>query len=229
MSTSNTKAAVAAICLGWCSQALPAPADFILSGGHIKTPAGWAQSLAVRDGIIVAVGDAAAVEAERGSQTRIVDISGRTVLAGLSDVHVHPLGAGLTELRCKIAQGSTLAATKSAIKACASKVQPGGWVVGGQWDAPALGGVPDRKALDDVVPGQPVFLEDTSGHSAWANSRALQIAGINSHTVNPEGGIIERDKRGQPTGILRESATDWSGGMCLCLRTKSCAPRCCGL
>lgn len=185
-----------------------AAADLIMTGGQIKTPSGWADSLAVRDGIITVVGSANAVNAVRGPKTQVLTLGGGTVLPGLDDVHVHPLFAGLTERECKIAQGSTLAETQEHVKACAASVQEGEWVIGGQWDASALGQVPSRSALDAVVRNHPVLLDDTSGHSSWANSRALTIAGITRNTPNPEGGIIERDSAGEPTGILRESAIE---------------------
>lgn len=185
------------------------PADLILTDGHIKTPSGWATSMAVRRGVIVAMGDNAAVMAFRGPATQVVDLHSNVVLPGFSDVHVHPLGAGLSELQCKISQGSSLAQTQATVKKCADKLDsPGDWVVGGQWDVPALGRAPDRKSLDTVVSGHPTILDDTSGHSAWVNTRALEVAGITRQTVDPPGGIIERDKRSEPTGILRESATD---------------------
>jgi len=165
--------------------------------------------MAVRRGVIVAMGDDAAVMPLRGPATQVVDLHSNVVLPGFSDVHVHPLGAGLSELQCKIAQGSSLAATQDAVKKCAASLEsPADWVVGGQWDVPALGRTPDRKALDAVVSGHPIILDDTSGHSAWVNTRALEVAGITRSTVDPPGGIIERDRRGEPTGILRESATD---------------------
>lgn len=184
------------------------PADLILTDGHIKTSSGWANALAAKGGIIVAVGDAPSVLPSRGPRTQIVDLHSSVVLPGFSDVHVHPLGAGLSELQCKIAQGSSLAQTQAIVKKCAAELKPGNWVVGGQWDVPALGRAPDRKALDAVDSGHPVILDDTSGHSAWVNSRALQAAGITRSSVDPPGGIIERDESGEPTGVLRESATD---------------------
>jgi predicted amidohydrolase YtcJ len=187
---------------------LPLPADAIMSAAHIKTPSGWAESLAIRDGVIVALGDNQTVDALRGPRTRLLNLDGHTVLPGLFDVHVHPLFGGLTERECKISQGSALNETQERVRACAGRAEPGAWVIGGQWDAPALGRIPDRKLLDAVSQGRPVMLDDTSGHSSWANSRALAIAGITARTPNPPGGIIERDAAGNPTGILREAAAD---------------------
>jgi len=192
-----------------CSAAAAAePASLILRDGHIRTASGWVASMAVRNGVIVALGTSQDLQALSSPGTRVVDLAGATVLPGLSDVHVHPLFAGLMEQRCKISQGSSLAQTRTAVKACIGKAEPDAWITGGQWDAPALGGVPNRAVLDRIAPRQPVYLEDTSGHSAWVNSRALQIAGITRTTANPEGGIIERGPGGEPTGILRESATE---------------------
>lgn len=188
------------------AQARADAADLIVTGGKVRTSAGWADAMAVRHGVIVAVGDAAAVAKLRGPATRVLDLKGATVLPGLHDTHVHPMDGGITERRCKILQGLDLAAVQKAVKACVARAGAGEWILGGQWDAPALGGVPDKSALDQVAPGQPVLLDDTSGHSAWANSKALAAAGITKDTPNPPGGIIERNARGEPTGVLREGS-----------------------
>jgi predicted amidohydrolase YtcJ len=182
--------------------------DLLMVDGHIRTPDGWVEAMAVRHGIILAVGDTAAMTALKGAATRVIDLRGRTVLPGLHDVHVHPIFAGTREQRCRIAQGSTLEETLRRVKECVAKAGPGKWVTGGQWDVSALGRIPDRKLLDAVAPNNPVLLEDTSAHSVWGNSKALALAGVGKNTPDPKGGIIERDGRGQPTGILRESAMD---------------------
>ena len=183
-------------------------ADLILTHAHIRTPGGWAEALAVSHGVIVALGDANSMESWRTSRTRVLDLGGATVLPGLHDVHVHPIYAGLSERRCRIAQGSTLKETQAKVRACVAGAAPDAWITGGQWDASALKRIPNRAALDAVAPDNPVYLEDTSGHSVWVNSKALAVAGITRQTPNPPGGIIERDKSGEPTGVLRESAVD---------------------
>jgi predicted amidohydrolase YtcJ len=184
------------------------PADLIINRGHILAASGPAEALAVRHGIIVAVGNAAAVNAYRGAKTQIVDVQGDTVLPGLHDLHVHPVFAGISAGECSIPQGSSLPATQKIVKACVEKAAPGAWITGGQWDASALGGAPSRRMLDEVAPGNPVLLWDTSAHSLWANSKTLQAVGITRNTPNPDQGIIERDGSGEPTGILREGATE---------------------
>ncbi|MEU6820836.1 amidohydrolase [Streptomyces atriruber] len=183
-------------------------ADTILVGGPVRTSSGWAEGLTVRDGVIETVGGREDVLRRRGPDTRVTDLAGDTVLPGLHDLHVHPIYAGIRERRCKIPQGSGLADTLRIVADHVSRTAPGAWVLGGQWDAFALGGTPDRTMLDAVAPGHPVLLEDTSGHSSWANSAALAIAGIGPGTPDPSGGIFERDAAGDPTGIQRETAAD---------------------
>jgi predicted amidohydrolase YtcJ len=203
--------ALAALLTAAASAGPPAEADsadVVFSGGKIRMPSGWADAMAVQRGIIVAVGSDESVRHWRGPKTRVVDLGGRTVLPGLHDVHVHPLFAGITEQQCRVPQGASLAELQRRLKACVERGPPGQWVVGGQWDAPALGQPPNRLQLDAVSAFQPVLLDDTSGHSAWANSRALVLSGVTRATTDPTGGIIERDAAGEPTGVLRESAIE---------------------
>ncbi len=184
-----------------------APADLILSRGEIRTPTGWAQSMAVRNGVILAVGDDAAMNAYRGAGTRVIDLAGATVVPGFHDMHIHPTGAGLWQLRCMFPQGSSAAVVVETVRGCAAKRDKGTWITGGSWDTASFGSsVPHRRLLDAVTPDHPVVLNDISGHSSLANSKALQLAGITRATANPQGGIIERDASGEPTGVLRESA-----------------------
>jgi predicted amidohydrolase YtcJ len=181
----------------------------IYRNGEVYTPKGWHSALAVRDGRIVAIGDDRKVRrAARGA--REVDLGGRTVLPGLYDMHIHPvLEAKGGEGTCRITQDANGAQLLSDVAACVKAKPAGEWVSGAQWQASALGGTPITAAtLDAVSPDHPVMLFDVSGHSLWVNSRALAIAGIERSTANPEGGIIERDAAGNPTGILRETARD---------------------
>lgn len=182
-------------------------ADLILHSGQVWSPAGWAEALSVADGVILRVGSNADVlEGARGPGTEVVDLAGRVVLPGLHDLHVHPIYAGIRQRRCRIPQGSSLEETLEIVRKAAEAARPGEWVLGGQWDAYALGCVPTRHMLDSVAPDVPVQLEDTSGHSSWANSAALAAAGITAQTPDPEDGIFERDEAGELTGIQRETA-----------------------
>ncbi len=165
-----------------------------------------AEAVAVREGRIAAVGDTETINAMADANTRLIDLNGRVVLPGFHDLHVHPVYAGMQAQRCVIPQGSTLKQIRQHVKTCAGQAEPGEWITGGQWDASAIGRVPNAAMLDGITPDNPVLLSDTSEHSAWANSRALEIAGLTSATPDPENGIIERDGSGAPTGILREEA-----------------------
>ena len=186
-------------------------ADLILTNGTIRTPAGWAEAVSIRDGRIVEVGNATAVAQARGARTKIMDLGGKVVLPGFHDLHVHPLFGGMLysgadHTQCNIPQGSSRAELTDALSRCIDRVEAGEWITGGQWDASTLGGVPSSELIDGVSGDTPVLIVDTSGHSSLANTRALQIAGIDANTPDPDGGIIERDSAGNPTGILRESA-----------------------
>ncbi|MCC6630961.1 MAG: amidohydrolase [Gammaproteobacteria bacterium] len=182
-------------------------ADLILEHGAIRVDGGWVEALAIRQGVIIAVGDQASVRVHRGAATRIVDLAGATVVPGLHDMHVHPISAGLQQTECRFAQGTAGAQVLAAVKACVATRSRGEWVTGGQWDAASFGpqGMQLRQ-LDAVSPDNPVVLTDISYHSVWANSQALRLARIDRRTPNPPGGVIERDARGEPTGVLRESA-----------------------
>ncbi len=183
------------------------PAALLLTGGKVHTPGGIAEAIAVdTGGVILAVGSATELAKLKTSGTRVVELAGASVLPGFHDVHVHPVFGGILEKQCKIAQGADLGAIQARIRECVATAEPGEWITGGQWDASAIGRIPDRGMLDAVAPANPVWLHDTSGHSTWANSKALAAAGITRATPNPEGGIIEREARGEPTGIQRETA-----------------------
>ncbi|MYF94942.1 MAG: amidohydrolase [Holophagales bacterium] len=183
------------------------PADTILDGGNVYTPDGWAESIAIRDGVIVAVGDSASVAAFRTGSTDVIDLAGRTVFPGFHDVHVHPLIAGMQEFSCRLPPGATPDIISESVGECASKAEPGEWVSGGNWVAAVFEpGQQTRQFLDAVSPDNPVFLYDESHHSVWVNTMALEVAGIDRDTPDPAGGIIERDQDGDPTGLLRETA-----------------------
>jgi hypothetical protein len=121
------------------------------------------------------------------------------------------MGAGLSRFQCNFPQGSSSEVLLAAVAQCAANREAGKWISGGQWDAASFGdstrdGPMHRRMLDEVAPDNPVSLVDISGHSLWVNSRALELAGINNDTLNPPGGVIEKNAAGDVTGVLRESA-----------------------
>jgi len=183
----------------------PAPADMALTNGHIYTPSGWADAVAISRGVIVAVGDASVVKPHMNSKTRTIDLRGETVLPGLHDMHVHPAGSGLAEMECKLPHGSSPEQIFAITASCVKSHKPGEWITGRAYEAASFGATPPNKEmLDKVAPNNPVIFSDISGHSSWANSMALRLAHITKDTPNPPNGIIERDPKGEPTGLLRE-------------------------
>ncbi len=200
-------AAALAQALPGTAEAAPKPVLRFING-HIYTPQGWRSAMDVRGERIVRIGTGKQAKAWPRAGAKVVDLKGRTVLPGLYDMHVHPvLQAKGDEGRCRIPQDAGPQRLIELVAACVKAAKPGEWVSGGQWQASLMSGTPITAAtLDAVSPDNPVMLYDVSGHSVWANSRALALAGITSATPNPEGGIIERDAAGVPTGILRETA-----------------------
>jgi len=191
------------------------PADLVLVGGRAATmdPArSWATALAIRDGRIVAVGDDRAIRSFVGPRSRVIEARGRTVAPGFGDAHVHPVHGGLARLRCEL-HGARGRETYLAIVAAYAATHPTElWIRGGGWQMDDFpGGVPERATLDRVAPDRPVFLESRDGHSAWVNSRTLELAGITAETPDPVDGRIDRDADGNPVGGLQEGAMDLVG------------------
>lgn len=179
--------------------------------GHRLVPG--ASAVAVSGGIVSAVGTDEELRALAGPSTQTLDLAGRLVSPGFTDAHIHAAYAGVERLGCDLAELSGAEACLQHIAAYAQlPPAPGndaGWVTGGGWykgDFP--GGYPDRRLLDGVVPHRPVYLINRDHHSAWVNTRALELAGIDASTPDPADGRIERDPDGFPTGTLHEGAMD---------------------
>jgi predicted amidohydrolase YtcJ len=184
------------------------PADLLLTGGQVYTPSGWVEAVAVRDGVIVGVGKTADVARLRGSGTSVLDLAGKAVFPGLADMHVHSYFAGIEQFQCRFAYGAKPKQILEAVRTCVKGKPAGEWIEGGNWVGAVFAkGEQTRQALDRVAPDNPVALGDEAHHSLWVNSRALEAAKIGRDTPDPAGGIIERDAKGEPTGVLRESAT----------------------
>lgn len=210
-------AAAAAAGVAGPASSQPAPeerADLILTNGDVRTPSGWARAIAVRGGVIVAVGDAAVVEALKGAGTHVVDLNGRAVFPGLHDLHVHAVRGGLEQSKCGFRPGASPDEIATAVSACVADKDPGDWIGGGNWIAAVFAPGQQTKAfLDRIAPDNPVVLSDESHHAVWANSQALALAGITRDTADPVNGVIERDASGEPTGILREAAVGLLQGL----------------
>jgi predicted amidohydrolase YtcJ len=185
-------------------------ADLVLAGGKIRTPehpSGFAQALAVRDGLIQAVGPDDDIRPLAGPRTRVVDLRGRLALPAFGDAHVHAVAGGLESLRCNLLGLRTRQDTLAAVAAYCSGLPADSWVLGGGWTMEAFpGGLPTAADLDAVTGGRPAFLPNRDHHSAWVSTAALARAGIDAGTPDPPDGRIERDGAGRPTGALHDGA-----------------------
>jgi predicted amidohydrolase YtcJ len=185
-------------------------ADLVLTGGKVRTPAhpsGFAEALAVRGGVIVAVGSDDEIRELTGRRTRVVGLGGRLVLPGFGDAHVHPVSGGLESLRCNLVGLRARQQCLDAVAEYCESVPPGAWVLGGGWTMSAFpGGLPVAADLDAVTGGRPAFLPNRDHHSAWVNTEALRRAGIDARTPDPADGRVERDEAGRPTGALHDGA-----------------------
>ena len=166
-----------------------------------------AEAVAVGGGRITAVGSWDEIRPLRGPRTDVLDMGPRTILPGFQDAHVHPPQGGLERMRCDLNDLPTVEAYIEAIRVHAAEHQEEPWLLGGGWAMDLFPrGTPHRAMLDAVVPDVPAFLVNRDGHGAWANSRALAVAGIDVRTPDPADGRIERDDAGEPTGALHEGA-----------------------
>ena len=188
-------------------------ADLLIVNGRVfaADEAGtMAEAVALRGHTIQRVGSNAEIETLRGPGTRVLDARGGSVVPGFNDAHVHFVSGGFALGDVDLAGLTTLRQVQAAISTFAAAHPGDGWLKGRGWlYAPFPGGSPTRAQLDEVVPDRPAVMNCYDGHSVWVNSKALALAGITKDTPNPPNGEIVKDPRtGEPTGHLKESATD---------------------
>jgi len=201
--------------VSWAQQsARVAPADIMIVHAKIyaldeKRP--WAQSLAIRKGKIVAVGTDEEVGHLRGIGTKLIDAGGKLVLPGFTDCHIHFIEGGFSLKRVNLEDAKDVAEIQERLRAYLGQHPDEEWILGRGWNSAMFAPEtpPNKKYLDELSPNRPVFLEGYDGHTYWANSKALALAGITKTTPNPRNGEIVRDPRtGEPTGALKGSAGD---------------------
>lgn len=186
-------------------------ADLILRGGVVRSGHdGWRahEALALAGSRVAAIGTMDEVGRLAGAGIEEVDLAGGCALPGLTDAHLHILGYALTLERLRAGDAGSPAELAEMVGRAAAAAPADGWVVGHGWDherwpEPRM---PDRRDLDAVAGGRPVYLGRTCGHIAVVSSAALARAGIVRGTPDPPGGVIDRDPAGEPTGVLRETA-----------------------
>ncbi|MBI4640006.1 MAG: amidohydrolase [Candidatus Tectomicrobia bacterium] len=187
--------------------------DLLLSNGNVYTMDAVhpkAEAVAISGEKILAVGSSKELQGLVGPETRQIDLAGRVLLPGLIDAHLHfaNFSIGLTRINL-----DGLHSLEEALKLISDHVNtlpPGAWLIGrgwnhNEWDPPKF---PDKTVLDRIAPHNPIFLRRKDGHVIWVNSLALQFAHVTADSVDPPGGRIDRDERGEPVGILREKSQD---------------------
>ena len=168
----------------------------------------WAEAMLVRGEEILAVGNDDEVSALAEKGTKVVDLEKQFVMPGFNDAHVHLGGAGQDWLAVRLFGAPTVAELQKRLADAVAGHKPGEWITGFGWDHTLWPEkrFPNRQQLDEESPKNPVLLTHVSGHVAVANSVALQLAGITKDSPNPAGGEIEKDDKGEPTGMLKEGA-----------------------
>ena len=189
-------------------------ADVIFINGAVYTMdvnRSWATAVAVRDDKIIYVGFDEGVAALKGPDTRVVDLDGKMLMPSFQDVHIHPMESGKQALTVNLEGMRTIREYVAAVKAYADANPDEAWILGGGWSMAVFGpgARTSKRLLDAVVPNRPVFLTSSDGHTGWANSKALEAAGIDQDTQDPASGIVDRDpETGEIIGSLQEGAME---------------------
>jgi len=169
-----------------------------------------AEAVAVSGNRVVALGSTEEIRSLAGNETHVIDAAGRLLLPGFNDSHVHFLSGGFSLSNVDLRDAKSPQEMAARLADFAKKTPKERWILGGDWDhekwpdAP----LPTRQMIDAATPDNPVFINRLDGHMALANSLALKIAGVTSKTKDVPGGLIVRDEKGEPTGILKDAAED---------------------
>lgn len=187
--------------------------DLVLLNGKVRTmdPANpCAEAVAIRGEHILAVGATSDIQRLAGRRTRVVDAENRLILPGFNDAHVHFMAGGFSLGNIDLRPSTSPEDMAARLSAYVAKKPAGTWVLAGDWDHENWPGapLPHRRGIDPFTERHPILVSRLDGHMSLANSLALKLAGIDRHTPDPAGGLIVRDDQGEPTGILKDAATD---------------------
>ena len=186
----------------------PVAADLLIRNARIWTGVAdqpWASALAIRGDRILAVG--AELDELIGPGTEVLDSPSGLVVPGFIDSHVHMMESGFELSSVQLRDARTPAEFSQRIAAFAEMLEPGDWMRGGTWDHQNWGGeLPHRNWVDEQTPNTPILLMRLDGHMALANSKALELAGVDNNTADVAGGEIVRDAAGNLSGVLKDNA-----------------------
>ncbi|MDX2048425.1 MAG: amidohydrolase [Chitinophagaceae bacterium] len=197
---------VSVVLLPSCKQ--EEPADVIYYNAELWTGDSampHAHAIAVKGNVIIYAGDD--YKSYKGSNTRMEDVKGKMIVPGFIDNHTHFLMGGHNLSGVQLRNAKTPQKFIATLKSYCLQHPDGRWILGGDWDHENWGGtLPDKSWIDSVTGNHPVFISRYDGHMAFANSKALQLAGVTGKSKAPEGGEIIKDKKGEPTGVLKDEA-----------------------
>ena len=193
-------------------------ADLVLTNGNIVTVDDGnptAQAIAIREGKILAVGSAVAIDEFVGRQTEIIDLEGQTAIPGFIEGHAHFNGVGQAQLQLNLMSVANWDEVVAMVEEAANSAEPGELILGRGWHqekwdrapTPNVEGIPLHITLSAASPDNPVLLTHVSGHAVYANAKAMELSGIDNTTPDPSGGEIIRDGMGNPIGYFRETAS----------------------
>ncbi|HYE85565.1 MAG TPA: amidohydrolase [Vicinamibacterales bacterium] len=187
------------------------PVDLIVINGKVYAGNGGselAEAVAITGNKVVRVGTNREVQRLRRAQTEVIDARGGAVVPGFNDSHAHLVSGGLSLDQVNLSDATTIDDIKDTIRVWAAAHPEREWITGRGWYyQPFNGLMPTRQMLDAVVPDRPAYLVAYDGHTGWANTKALKLAGITRATKSPANGVIVKDPRtGEPTGALKETA-----------------------
>ena len=173
-----------------------------------------AEAVAIRDGKIIAVGSQYAMELFIGNQTKVLDLNGKTMVPGLIEGHGHFMGLGYAKMRLDLSTVKSYDELVDMVSDAVKEAKPDEWILGrgwhqSKWDSapePSVKGFQTHEKLSAVSPDNPVWLTHASGHAAFGNAKAMEIAGVTAETEFGFGGEIIKDFRGNPTGVFNERA-----------------------
>lgn len=185
--------------------------DLIVINGRVYAgdgAANLAEAVAIRGNKVVRVGSNREIQRLRRAQTTTIDAKGGAVMPGFNDAHAHLMSGGLSLDQINLLEATTLDEIKDTIRIWSEAHPERTWITGRGWYyQPFAGTLPTRQLLDALVPDRPAYLVAYDGHTGWANSKALKLAGITRRTKNPVNGVIVKDPRtGEPSGALKEAA-----------------------
>jgi predicted amidohydrolase YtcJ len=193
------------------------PASLVLKNGKIVTvdeSMPEAEALAVRGDVIVAVGSDKQIEAYIGEETQVIDLEGKLAIPGFVESHGHFTSIGRSMLQLDLMTVKNWDEIIAMVAEAVKDAEPGEWIMGRGWHQekwdrapePQVDGLPYHYELSKVSPDNPVFLSHASGHSGFANAKAMELGGITKDTPDPPGGEIVKDPQGNPIGVFRETA-----------------------